>query len=106
MIFFKDEITSSGILDREFKRDIIELHTYLTEKVLSEHQKIYVIAKILLGSKALSQTEMGETIEYLLSLCGNEDERREVKRNLANELLNYQGLNHGRNLIGMVWTLA
>lgn len=132
MIYLKDEITSTGISDREFKRDIMELRAYLAEKAadgecrkeiiydrkrncyylqemkkaLPEHQEIYAIAKILLGSKGLSRTEMSETVEYLLSLCGDEDERKEVKRNLANELLNYQGPNHGRDLIGMVWTLA
>lgn len=29
MIYLKDEITSAGISDREFKRDIMELRAYL-----------------------------------------------------------------------------
>lgn len=131
-IYLKDEINATGVSDRSFKRDITELRNYLAEKAaegerrkeivydrnrncyymteekdtLPDYQEIFVIAKILLGSKGLSRIEMNQVVEYLLSLCSDESKRKEIKKCLANELINYQGPNHGKNLICMVWKLA
>lgn len=49
---------------------------------------------------------MDQAVEYLLSLCSDESKRKEIKKCLANEAINYQGPNHGKNLISMVWRLA
>lgn len=132
IIYLKDEINATGVSDRSFKRDITELRNYLAEKAadgenrkeivydrnrncyymteekdtLPDYQEIFVIAKILLGSKGLSRIEMNQVVEYLLSLCSDESKRKEIKKCLANELINYQGPNHGKNLICMVWKLA
>lgn len=128
----KDEINATGVSDRSFKRDITELRNYLAEKAadgesrkeiiydrnrncyymteekeaLPDYQEIFAIAKILLGSKGLSRVEMNQVVEYLLSLCNDESKRKEIKKCLANELINYQGPNHGKNLISMIWKLA
>lgn len=132
IIYLKDEINVTGVSDRSFKRDITELRAYLAERaadgdgrkeiiydrnrncyymteeknVLPDYQELFAVAKILLGSKGLSRAEMNQTMEYLLSLCNDESKRKEVKKCLANEILNYQGPNHGKNLINMVWNLA
>lgn len=132
IIYLKDEINATGVSDRSFKRDITELRNYLAEKAadgesrkeiiydrnrncyymteekeaLPDYQEIFAIAKILLGSKGLSRVEMNQVVEYLLSLCNDESKRKEIKKCLANELINYQGPNHGKNLISMIWKLA
>lgn len=132
IIYLKDEINATGVSDRSFKRDITELRNYLAERAadgdirkeiiydrnrncyymteeknaLPDYQEIFVIAKILLGSKGLSQVEMNQAMEYLLSLCSDENKRKEIKKYLANEAINYQGPNHGKNLINMIWKLA
>lgn len=131
-IYLKDELNATGVSDRSFKRDITELRNYLAEKAaegerrkeivydrnrncyymteekdtLPDYQEIFAIAKILLGSKGLSRIEMNQVVEYLLSLCSDESKRKEIKKYLANELINYQGPNHGKNLISMIWKLA
>lgn len=132
IIYLKDELNATGMSDRSFKRDITELRNYLAEKVvdgkgkkevvydrdrncyympdekdtLPDYQKIFAVAKILLGSKGLSQTEMNQVMEYLLSLCNDEDKRKEIKKFLADGKFNYQGPKHGKDLISMIWHLA
>ena len=73
---------------------------------LPDYQKIFAIAKILLGSKGLSRPEMDQMVEYLLGLCSDENMQKEVKKCLSHEKLNYQGPNHGKNLIHMLWNIA
>lgn len=132
IIYLKDEINTTGVSDRSFKRDITEIRNYLAEKsvdgeirkevvydrnrncyymtekedTLSDYQKIFAIAKILLGSKGLSCVEMNQVMEYLLSFCGDESKRKEIKKYLANEAINYQGPNHGKNLLNILWEVA
>ena len=132
IIYLKDELNATGMSDRSFKRDITELRNYLAEKVvdgkgkkevvydrdrncyymtdekdtLPDYQKIFAVAKILLGSKGLSQTEMNQVMEYLLSLCNDEDKRKEIKKFLADGKFNYQGPKHGKDLISIIWHLA
>lgn len=132
IIYLKDELNATGISARSFKRDITELRNYLAERTvdggekkeiiydrnrncyymtnekdtLPDYQKILVIAKILLGSKGLSRTEMDQIVEYLLDLCGDENMQKEVKKCLSHEKLNYQGPNHGKDLIRMLWNIA
>lgn len=132
IIYLKNEINATGVSDRSFKRDITELRNYLAEKAadgesrkeivydrnrncyymteekdtLPDYQEIFVIAKILLGSKGLSRIEMNQVVEYLLSLCSDESKRKEIKKCLANELMNYQGPNHGKNLLNMIWEVV
>lgn len=132
IIYLKDEINTTGVSDRSFKRDITEIRNYLAEKsvdgeirkevvydrnrncyymtekedTLLDYQKIFAIAKILLGSKGLSCLEMNQIMEYLLSLCDDESKRKEIKKYLANEVINYQGPNHGKNLLSMLWEVA
>ena len=45
-------------------------------------------------------------MEYLLSLCDDEDKRKEIKKFLADGKFNYQGPKHGKDLISMIWHLA
>ena len=132
IIYLKDEINATGVSDRSFKRDITELRNYLAEKAadgesrkeiiydrnrncyymteekdaLPDYQEIFAIAKILMGSKGLSRAEMNQVVEYLLSLCNDESKRKEIKKCLANELINYQGPNHGKNLLNIVWKIG
>lgn len=132
IIYLKDELNATGMSDRSFKRDITELRNYLAERAvdgkgkkevvydrnrncyymtdekdtLPDYQKIFAVAKILLGSKGLSQTEMNQVMEYLVSLCNDEDKRKEIKKFLADGKFNYQGPKHGKDLIGMIWHLA
>lgn len=132
IIYLKDELNATGISARSFKRDITELRNYLAERTvdggekkeiiydrnrncyymtngkdtLPDYQKIFAIAKILLGSKGLSRPEMDQMVEYLLGLCSDENMQKEVKKCLSHEKLNYQGPNHGKNLIHMLWNIA
>lgn len=114
------------------KEDITELRNYLAERVvdgdgkkevvydrnrncyymtdeksgLPDYQKIFALAKILLGSKGLSVIEMNQVVEYMLSFCSDESKRKEIKKYLANEVINYQGPNHGKDLLNMLWKIA
>lgn len=49
---------------------------------------------------------MNQVMEYLLSFCGDESKRKEIKKYLANEAINYQGPNHGKNLLNILWEVA
>ena len=132
IIYLKDELNATGMSDRSFKRDITELRNYLAERVvdgdgkkevvydrnrncyymtdeksgLPDYQKIFALAKILLGSKGLSVIEMNQVVEYMLSFCSDESKRKEIKKYLANEVINYQGPNHGKDLLNMLWKIA
>lgn len=132
IIYLKDELNVTGMSDRSFKRDITELRNYLAERVvdgdgkkevvydrnrncyymtdeksgLPDYQKIFALAKILLGSKGLSVIEMNQVVEYMLSFCSDESKRKEIKKYLANEVINYQGPNHGKDLLNMLWKIA
>lgn len=131
VIYLQDEINKSGMSKRSFQRDIADIRAYLAEKVVESednreiiyddakkcyfmteknncfnHQEIFTIAKILLGSKGLSKCEMRQSLDFLLGFCGNETDSKEVKRKLAGEMYNYDGPAHGKNLIETVWKLA
>lgn len=131
VIYLQDEINSYGISKRSIQRDIADIRAYLAEKVVesednreiiydhskncyfmtdknnnSDQKDIYAIAKILLGSKGFSRSEMQQSLDLLLSFCRNKSDLKEVKRKIAGEMYNYQGPAHGKCLIENVWKLA
>lgn len=131
-INLQEEVNRSGMSERSIKRDIMELRCYLAEKVtegegnkqivydhikncyymtennndISDYQMIYVISKILLGSKGLSKKEMKETLGFLIGVCNDKNDVKKVKQSIAGEMNNYQGPVHGKNMIETVWKLA
>lgn len=132
VIYLQDEINNFGISKRSIQRDIADIRAYIADKVtekednrkliydsvkkcyyMTEEEKknldnkeIFAIAKILLGSKGLSKSEMKQTLEFLLKHCRSKSDFKDVKQKIAGEMYNYQGPTHGRNLIENIWTLA
>lgn len=49
---------------------------------------------------------MNQVMEYLLSFAAIKSKRKEIKKYLANEAINYQGPNHGKNLLNILWEVA
>lgn len=132
VIYLQDEINNFGVSKRSIQRDIADIRAYLAEKVVEsednrkiiydsigkcyymaekekkifDNQEIFVIAKILLGSKGLSRSEMKQTLEFLLKYSGNKSDFKDIKQKIAGEMYNYQGPLHGKDLIENVWKLA
>lgn len=91
VIYLQDELNSFGISKRSIQRDIADMRAYLAEQVVesednreiiydhgkncyfmtdknknSDQKDIFAIAKILLGSKVLSRSEMQQSLELKL----------------------------------------
>lgn len=66
---------------------------------------ILTIVKILLASRALTQTEMATTINGLLRLVPQRDQR-DIQPIISNERLYYQPVHHGQPLLQRIWELS
>lgn len=75
------------------------------EKQPLDSREIYAIIKILLGSKGLVKEEMAPLLEKLLGFCNDEDEYKVLKALTANEMLNYAGPSHGKDILEKIWTV-
>lgn len=131
-IYTAEELERYKISERTWRRDIgalrshfsncaaegkgdIELvndsqkHGYYLEykgRRLLSYKDIFVIMKILLGSKGLAKEEMVALLEKLLWLCEGQEEYKELEDLVSNEKLNYRGPNHGKELQEKIWTIA
>lgn len=54
--------------------------------------------KMLLGSRGLAKEEMNSLLKKFLRYCEGQEEYKEVKALVANEMLNYRGPSHGKEL--------
>lgn len=66
-------------------------------------KELYALIKILLGSKGLAKEEMQTLTEKVTCLCRNEEETKELKKLVTAEMLNYEGPNHGKNILDTLW---
>lgn len=126
----EEECDRYGITDRTFYRYIDELRTYLSNceihgsghkeivniqngyVMVSEDEKglgyeeVFIIIKILLGSKGLIKEEMNALIEKLLYLCIGKIGYKELKNLIGNEILNYNGPSHGKKMQERIRTIV
>lgn len=68
-------------------------------------RELLTVTKILLESRALSTTEMKETIEALLSQS-TKDTSKFIRMIVGNELHHYRPLRHNQPLLGLIWDMA
>lgn len=82
-----------------------QTHTYQLENTNRlKPQEVLAISKIILDSRALKKDELERVINHLLTEIAQTD-RKEVKKSLANERINYYPLKHGENLLQMIWQM-
>lgn len=68
-------------------------------------QEVLTIGKILLESRALKKGELERILNHLLKELA-QTESKEVRKALANELLNYYPLKHQENLLPLIWEFS
>ena len=110
---------------KTFQRDIDDLRQYYTEQGSGDliydrknnyyrldarsssltKQEIFAICKILVESRAFNKAEFDMIIGKLLLLC-DADESKALKALLANELVNYLPLQHGKLIVNVLWELS
>ncbi|RRK09586.1 WYL domain-containing protein [Lactiplantibacillus garii] len=68
-------------------------------------QVVLVLVKILLASRAVTTTELHQTITGLMNLLP-QPERREIQPIIKNETFYYQPVHHGKPLLKLIWELS
>ena len=116
-----------GINERSFDRDIEDIRLFLSEiyspeelvfdKVENAYYitgqtrseidsgEAYVLAKTLLGSKALRKDEAEGIVESLIGVVSNK-EARFLKSKLANDVISYDGVKHDKAILKFVRDLS
>lgn len=128
----RKEANEAGVSERSIKRDISELRNHLENISIegnirkeliydrkdkcyyllengqkkSKNREIYAVSKILMGSKGLAYTEMERILQHLLENCQEDKERKELRKLLLNEMYNYRGPNHGKEILDLIWEIA
>lgn len=126
-----EESTVYGVAERTVQRDIESIKCFLQNQntdvgeiqdvvfdkqaggyILQTKQnnhlrgkEILTVGKVLLESRALMKNELFPIIHKLTELCSSEAEKRMVKDLLNNEKFHYTELQHGKNLLDIVWDL-
>lgn len=117
----KQEALTHQVGEKTIQRDIDEIRTYLEKAKLDYHlqyvrsEKVYklintknnrlskeqvlVIVKILIASKALVKSDIGEIIDQLLSHVA-------VDPLLLNEKVVYEDLHQNKSLLSLIWGIS
>lgn len=127
----EEESRIYGVAPRTIKRDIESINCFLQNQqvdtgeiqdvvfdkrvggyILQTKQnnqlrgkEILTVGKVLLESRALMKNELFPIIHKLTELCSSEAEKKMVKDLLNNEKFHYTELQHGKNLLDIVWDL-
>ncbi|WP_051411764.1 helix-turn-helix transcriptional regulator [Pseudoleptotrichia goodfellowii] len=108
------------------QRDIESLRAYFLEENSSEikysktkkgyylinndqnnftNEETLAISKIILESRAFNKTELEKLLKKLIKQATNED-RKIIEDIIKNEEFNYSPLQHGKNLLSIIWDLS
>ena len=108
------------------QRDIESLRAYFLEENSSEikysktkkgyylinndqnnftNEETSAISKIILESRAFNKTELEKLLKKLIKQATNED-RKIIEDIIKNEEFNYSPLQHGKNLLSIIWDLS
>lgn len=108
------------------QRDIESLRAYFLEENSSEikysktkkgyylinndqnnftNEETLAISKIILESRAFNKTELEKLLKKLIKQATNED-RKIIEDIIKNEEFNYSPLQHGKNLLSVIWDLS
>ncbi len=77
-----------------------------SKSVTLTNAELFLVAKILLESRALCQEEMERIIVELVDACLPVSERRKMTDLVRNELFHYVEPRHGKHLVDTVWALG
>lgn len=129
VLFKKEETERFGRGKRTFERDIGEIRCLLAEhpeshkELLYDYKRkgyyftktdpnklttreIYIICKILLESRALIKEEMYPIIMKIIFHALPEEDHKQVKEMISNEMEHYVDLRHGKMLTSAIWDLT
>ncbi len=120
----KQEALTHQVGEKTIQRDIDEIRTYLEKAKLDCHlqyvrtEKVYklmntesnrlskeqvlVIVKILIASKALIKSDIGEIMEQLLSQVAVD----QLDQILLNEKAVYEDVHHNKSLLSLIWEIS
>lgn len=87
-----------------YRRQLGGYQLSTTQATVSK-QAILLLIKITLASRALTKSEMAQTIDGLLQLISPEDQN-ELRPIIKNERFYYQPLQHEQPLLNRVWQLS
>lgn len=69
-------------------------------------EELFVIAKILLESRALNKSEFSDIFEKMMQCCTSTKDLQNMRKMLSNEEYHYTEPNHKKNLINAIWDLG
>lgn len=125
----KKEANRFDVNERTIQRDIDDIRTYFANDLdVNKHlvydrgkkgyvlqqktsnglrqSEIFMICKVLLGSRVLAKEEMLPIIDKLLRCCFSRDEQKKVEAMIANERFHYQEQESGIQYKSIVWEIA
>ena len=101
----KQEALTHQVGEKTIQRDIDEIRTYLEKAKLDYHlqyvrtEKVLVIVKILIASKALVKSDIGEIVNQLLSRVADD-------QLLLNEKIVYEDIHQNKSLLSLIWGIS
>lgn len=121
-----------GVNERSIQRDIEDLRCYFADSADSgeavkelvyskemngyylisretsklSNSEILAVCKILLESRAFTESEMMPIIDKLLSSCVPPKNQRKVKDLISNEMFHYTELNHHKEFVNYMWDIG
>lgn len=120
----KQEALTHQVGEKTIQRDIDEIRTYLEKAKLDYHlqyvrtEKVYklintknnrlskeqvlVIVKILIASKALVKSDIGEIVNQLLSRVAED----QLDQLLLNEKIVYEDIHQNKSLLSLIWGIS
>ncbi len=127
----KKESVEYQVAERTIQRDIADIQCYLQEQVQEtgeiqeivydkslggyvlqtksrmqlDEKEILAVAKVLLESRSMIKKELFPIIHKLVALCNDETKERFLEEVLKNEMFHYVELQHGKEILEVLWEL-
>lgn len=125
IIYKEEESNKYGVAQRTIQRDISDIQCFLQTRSYDtgevqeivfdrskggyrletkirqylEAREILAICKILLESRALIKEEMIPIINKLMNSCSDEENKKQLKEYIRNEMHHYEELHHGKKML-------
>ena len=80
-----------------------QLETKIKKRL--ELKEILAVCKVLLESRALVRDEMFPIINKLVNTCSDEEEKKQLREYIRNEMHHYVELQHKRKMLDKIWIL-
>jgi predicted DNA-binding transcriptional regulator YafY len=71
-----------------------------------KREEVFVLGKILLGSRALNHDEFSDVFEKMILCCTSKNDFPLVQKMLFNERFHYIELSHKKHIIRTIWDLG